>query len=255
MRFYPRLLSALLVLAGVAPAAAAQQKPSAPAAAQQKAAAPAPVQPSTPTSETFKSMIGKWEMSNAEHDRACVLTFRPEPSGPLFRLEPDKGCAAQLPELKDLAGWSIGGLDLVRLIDRKGKIILEFSEVEGGIFEAQRPGEGVFFLQNEAAAAAASTGVTLDQMAGDWSVVRGSGKAVCTLTLTDKSAGGDAFALRMNPGCETFVTAFGPASWYMERGALVLKSKAGRVWRFEADDPANWQRVPEGREPVNLVRQ
>jgi hypothetical protein len=235
MRFSPRLLNALIALLAVAPAVAQQTPP---------AANPA-----------FKAMIGKWEMSTADHDRACIVTFRPEPSGPLFRLEPDKTCAAQLPELKDVAGWSIGGLDLVRLVDRKGKVILEFSEVEGGIFEAQRPGEGVFFLQNEAAAAAATTGVTLDQMAGDWNVVRGSGKAVCTLTLTDKSAGGDAFALRIKPGCETFVTAFGPASWSMERGALVLKSKAGRVWRFEADDPANWQRVPEGREPVNLVRQ
>jgi hypothetical protein len=235
MRCSPRLLSALIALVAAAPAVAQQTAP---------AASPA-----------VKAMIGKWEMSTADHDRACVLTFRPEASGALFRLEPDKACAAQLPELKEVAGWSIGGLDLVRLIDRKGKVILEFSEVEGGIFEAQRPGEGVFFLQNEAAAAAATAGVTLDQMAGDWNVVRGSGKAVCTLTLTDKSAGGDAFALRIKPGCETFVTTFGPASWFIERGALVLKSKAGRVWRFEADDPANWQRVPEGREPVNLVRQ
>jgi hypothetical protein len=41
----------------------------------------------------------------------------------------------------------------------------------------------------------------------------------------------------------------------MDRGELVLKSKAGRFWRFAANDPTNWQRVPEGRESINLVRQ
>jgi hypothetical protein len=92
-------------------------------------------------------------------------------------------------------------------------------------------------------------------MAGDWGVVRGSGKTVCTITLTNAAAGGDAFALKLKPGCEAFVTSFGPAAWYLDRGELVLKSKAGRFWRFEANDATNWQRVPEGREPVNLVRQ
>ena len=132
-------------------------------------------------------------------------------------------------------------------------LVKEFTEVESGIFEAQRPGEGIFFMQN--AASAAAVNVPPDQMAGDWSVVRGSGKTVCIITLTNAAAGEDAFALRLKPGCESFVTGFGPAAWYLDRGELVLRSKAGRFWRFEANDPTNWQRVPEGREPINLVRQ
>jgi Protease inhibitor Inh len=205
------------------------------------------------SNETFKTMIGKWEISNADRDRTCYLTFKTDPSGALFKLDLDKACAAQMPELKEVIGWTIGGLDLVKLMDAKGKPLLEFSEVESGIFEAQRPGEGIFFMQTAAATAAAS--VSFDQMAGDWGVVRGSGKTVCTITLTNATAGGDAFALKLKPGCEAFVTGFGPTAWYLDRGELVLKSKAGRFWRFEANDPANWQRVPEGREPINLVRQ
>ena len=101
-----------------------------------------------------------------------------------------------------------------------------------------------------------SAGISLEQMAGDWGVVRGSGKTVCTITLTNAAAGGDAFALKLKPGCDAFVTRFGPAAWYMDRGELVLKSsRAGQFWRFEANDPTNWQRVPETREPINLVRQ
>jgi hypothetical protein len=221
-----------------------------PAPAQQQA----PAQPSVTSNETFKTMIGKWELSNADRDRTCTLTFKADPSGTLFKLELDKACPGQMPELKDVTGWTIGGLDLVKLMDGKGKSLFEFSEVESGMFEAQRPGEGIFFMQN-AAAAAGTAGISLEQMAGDWGVVRGSGKTVCTITLTNTAAGSDAFALKLKPGCETFVTGFGPASWYMDRGELVLKSKAGRFWRFEANDPTNWQRVPETREPINLVRQ
>jgi Protease inhibitor Inh len=211
------------------------------------------------SNETFRSMIGKWEISNADHDRACQLTFKADPSGAWFKLDIDKACAAQMPELKDIAGWTVGGLDLVKLMDGRGRPVFEFSEVESGIFEAQRPGEGVFFMQN-AAAATAVTNVSLDQMAGDWGVVRGSGKAktVCVITLTNAVASEDvtAFALNLKPGCQNFVTGFQPVAWYLDRGELVLKSsKAGRYWRFEANNPTTWQRVPEGHEQVNLIRQ
>jgi hypothetical protein len=233
----PSTLHVLLALAAfvAAPQASAQQRP-------------------ITSNETFKTMIGKWEISTADRDRSCYLTFKADPNGALFKLDADKACAAQMPELKDVIGWTIGGLDLVKLMDGKGKAALEFSEVESGIFEAQRPGEGIFIMQN--AASAAAVNISLDQMAGDWSVVRGSGKTVCTITLINAAAGDDAFALKLKPGCESFVTGFGPAAWYLDRGELVLRSKAGRFWRFEANDPSNWQRsIPEGREPVNLVRQ
>jgi hypothetical protein len=231
-------------------------------AAVQPAAAQAPAAPNITSSETFRTMLGKWEISNADRDRTCQLTFKSDPAGTLFKLDLDKACATQMPELKDVMGWTIGGLDLVRLVDGKGKPVFEFSEVENNIFEAQRPGEGVFFMQTATGTAAAAN-VSLDQMAGDWGVVRGSGKTVCVITLSKTAAEDDAstFALSLKPGCQNFVTGFGPAAWYLDRGELVLKSsRTGRYWRFEASTLANnnqttWQRVPEGHEPVNLVRQ
>jgi protease inhibitor Inh len=227
------------------------------AVAASTASAQNAIQNQITSNETFKTMIGKWEISNADRDRACQITFKADPSGALFKLDVDKACVAQMPELKDIVGWTIGGLDLVKLMDSKGKPVFEFTEVESGIFEAQRPGEGVFFMQN-AGVTPAATNVSLDQMAGDWSVVRGSGKGrtVCVITLTNAAAGEDSFALSLKPGCQNFVTGFQPAAWYLDRGELVLKSsKAGRFWRFEANNPTTWQRVPEGHEPVNLVRQ
>jgi len=217
-------------------------------------ASQAPAQQSPAATEAFKAMIGKWEISNADHDRSCALTFRANPSGNVFKLDLDKDCPVQMPELKDVVSWTIGGLDLVRLLDGKGKPVMEFTEVESGMYEAQRPGEGIFFMQN-AAVAASPVGLAADQMAGDWGVVRGSGKTVCTITLTNAAAGQDSFALKLKPGCDALVTRFGPAAWYMDHGELVLRSKGGQFWRFEESDPTNWQRVPEGREPISLVRQ
>ena len=218
------------------------------------AAAQAPAPPSPATTEAFKAMIGKWEVSNADHDRTCMLTLRADPSGNVFKLELEKACPTQMPELKDVVSWTIGGLDIVRLVDGKGKPVMDFTEVESGIFEAQRPGEGIFFMQN-AAVAASPVGLAADQMAGDWGVVRGSGKTICTITLTNTAAAQDSFALKLKPGCDAFVTRFGPAAWYMDHGELVLRSKGGQFWRFEESDPTNWSRVPEGREPISLVRQ
>ena len=54
--------------------------------------------------------------------------FETDPSGAQFRLDVDRAHAVQMPELKEVVGWMIGGFDLVKLMDRKGKPVLEFSE-------------------------------------------------------------------------------------------------------------------------------
>src|ERR1700674_5105889 len=121
-----------------------------------------------------------------------------------------------MPEVKAVVAWTIGGLDLVRLLHGKGKPILEFTEVQSGIYEAQRPGEGIFFMQN-AAAGAGPVGLAGNEMAGGWAVVRGSGTTVCSFTLTNTAAAPDGFPLKFKPGCDAVVTRFGPAAWYMDR--------------------------------------
>ena len=65
---------------------------------------------------------------------------------------------------------------------------------------------------------------------------------------------GEGFAIKVNPGCEPFVARFNPVSWQLERGGLTLSSARGETWLFEADDPANWHRIPQTADPVLLVR-
>jgi hypothetical protein len=129
--------------------------------------------------------------------------------------------------------------------------VLEFSEVESGIFEAPRPGEGILFIQSAASAGPAPRSAT--QMAGDWTIVRRAGRPICTLTLSDTPEG-DEFVVRVQPRCDAFVARFAPATWQMDRGELVLKSAGGQSWRFEEGEDSKWSRIPATADPVLMVR-
>ena len=213
-------------------------------------ATPAPAQQGP--SDAAKAMVGSWEFSNADRDKRCTITFRTDHGGPGMKVEFDKDCAGLFPFINEIAGWSIAENDFLRLLDAKGQPVLEFSEVESGMYEAPRPGEGILFIQSAAAAGPAPR--LAEEMAGTWDIVRGSGKPICTLTLTNTAAGQE-LALSVKPGCDPAVTRFAPASWQMDRSELVLKGARGATWRFEEGDNATtWQRVPEGPEPVLMMK-
>jgi hypothetical protein len=200
-----------------------------------------------------RDMVGQWELSTAGRDRTCVLSLKGDGAAGARMLELEKGCANSLPFTKDVANWSVKGLDIVRLQDGKGDAVIDFTEVESGIFEGLRSGEGVYILQNLAAARALTR--STDQMIGDWSVVRGNGRTVCALTLTNNDAGNDSFQVFLKPRCDPSVATFAPTAWRIERGELLLMSAKREVWRFEADDNAQWRRVPDAADPLLLVRQ
>ncbi|MGH6740551.1 MAG: AprI/Inh family metalloprotease inhibitor, partial [Bradyrhizobium sp.] len=178
-----------------------------------------------------KSMIGQWELSTTERSKTCVVTLKPDSTPQGLKLELEPACAAALPFTKDITGWNIKGLDIVRLQDSTGEAVLDFTEVEAGILEGVRPGEGVYILQN--LAAARSLAKSMDQMIGDWSMVRGNGNTVCGLTLTNNDAGNDNFQVFLKPKCDPGIASFAPTQWRLERGQIMLMSDRGEVWRFE----------------------
>lgn len=118
-------------------------------------AAPALAQKASPPTlgDQGKGMLGAWEFSNAERDRICTATFKNGRTAVGFRVDFDRDCAAKFPLTADIAGWTYPDDDLLRFFDAQGRVLVEFSEVEDGIFEAPTPGVGVLFLQNPAAAA------------------------------------------------------------------------------------------------------
>jgi hypothetical protein len=199
-----------------------------------------------------KEMIGQWELSTTERSKTCVVTMKNEASPQGLKLELEPACAAALPFTKDITAWSVKGLDIVRMQDAAGQPVIDFTEVESGIFEGLRQGEGVYILQN--LAAARSLAKSMDQMIGDWSMVRGNGRPVCGLTLTNTEASADNFQVFVKPRCDPAIVAFGPVQWRLERGQIILMSKTGDTWQFEADDNAQWRRVPDSADGLVMLR-
>jgi len=199
-----------------------------------------------------KDMIGQWELATTERSKTCVVTLKPDGTAQGLKLELEPGCAAALPFTKDIAAWNIKGLDIVRLQDAAGEAVIDFTEVETGIFEGLRQNEGVYILQN--LAAARSLAKSMDQMIGDWSMVRGNGQAICGLTLTNTEAGQDNFQVFLKPKCDPAVAAFAPTEWRLEHGQMLLMSKSGETWQFEADDNAQWRKVPDSADPLIMLR-
>jgi hypothetical protein len=199
-----------------------------------------------------KELVGQWELSTTERSKTCVVTMKNEATPQGFKLELEPGCAAALPFTKDITAWSIKGLDIVRMQDAAGQPVIDFTEVESGIFEGLRQGEGVYILQN--LAAARSLAKSMDQMIGDWSIVRGNGRPICGLTLTNTEATADNFQVFVKPRCDPAVAAFGPTQWRLERGQIILMSKTGDTWQFEADDNAQWRRVPDSADGLVMLR-
>jgi Protease inhibitor Inh len=209
-------------------------------------------QTGAPPSDAVNSMLGGWEMSNADHDKTCIITFKPDTAGLGRALDLGNDCTATFPNIKDVAAWTIDN-DALRLIDARGTTLLEFNEVENGMFESAHSTGTLYFLQTVAAAQGQTH--TPDQMFGSWNFVRAN-KTICQITLMDTAADTDSFALEIKPNCDQFITRFAPRAWRMDRGQFVLLStKADVVWRFEEEETNNWHRIPEGRQPLLLVKQ
>ena len=58
----------------------------------------------------------------------------------------------------------------------------------------------------------------------------------------------------MKPKCDPAVAAFAPTQWRLDRGQMILMSKSGQSWQFEADDNAQWRRVPDSADGLIMLR-
>jgi len=201
--------------------------------------------------DAAKEMVGSWEISNAERDRRCVVTFSTEAVPGGLKLVLDPGCAAVFPMLKEVAVWSILSNGPLRLLDAKGNATLEMSEVESGIFEGERKGEGLYFMQPQSAAAIPAR--TPEQMLGDWAFLREIDKTLCTLTLLSASAGQVGYRLTVKPDCDAAIADFAPTAWRLEADQLVLVGRDGS-WRFVESDTNIWERIPPSTDPLLMIK-
>jgi hypothetical protein len=202
--------------------------------------------------DSAKAVVGTWEFSNADRDKICTVTLKSDPLPSGFKIEFDKNCGNLFPLVNEIVAWRFPENDLLRLLDAQGKSLVEFSEVEDGIYEAPTPGVGVLFLQNPAAAGPPPK--LPEQVAGEWAIVRGNNKPLCQLTLATDAVQ-DGLAVTVKPGCDPTIARLNLTLWRIDRDELMLVPARGNPWRFEEVDANSWRRTPEGVDAIMLVRQ
>src|SRR5258708_26360444 len=102
-------------------------------------------------SDAAKEMVGAWEISNAARDKTCPVTFKLEPAAGGFKLDLDEACGSAFPSLKDVVIWAMGPTDAVQMFNSNGSAVLDLMEVESHMYEAERKGEGRFFMSAQTA--------------------------------------------------------------------------------------------------------
>jgi hypothetical protein len=141
---------------------------------------------------------------------------------------------------------------VLRLLDAKNVAVLELTEVESGLYEGERKGEGLYFMQTQAALKVETR--TAEQLFGDWRILRELDKPLCTLTLSNASGGNETYKIVVKPGCNAAIAGFGFTTWRLDRDQLVLTGRSGN-WRFSESDPTTWERVPLSTDPLLLMKQ
>jgi hypothetical protein len=209
-------------------------------------------EPAAAVSEAAKAMVGGWEISDAARQRRCALTFGVDVAPVGYKLGLDAACAKAFPSLEAVAAWKLGDKDAVQLVDAKGVKVVEFNEVESGMYESERGAEGLLFLQTQAALKVETR--SPEQVFGDWQLLREVGKPLCRLVLSNAPAGDGAYKIVVRPGCNAAIGGMGFATWRLDRDQLVLTGRTG-LWRFSESDATIWERVPLSADPILLMRQ
>jgi len=201
--------------------------------------------------ETARAIVGNWEISNADREKSCNLALKADPVKGGRKIEFEKNCAAVFPATRDVTAWSIVKGDL-RLLNARGRAVFDFTEVESGMYEAERGAEGLYFLQSHDTAPAPAR--TAADIFGDWMIAR-AGKGVCAVTLTGIGAGGETgYALKVQQDCDSAAIGLQPVNWRMDRGELVLSAANGQSLRFEESEPGQWRRVPDNAGGLTIGR-
>ena len=60
-------------------------------------------------SEAAQAMVGGWEISNADRDRRCPLTFSVEPAPGGYKVDFDAGCTGAFPVARRRRGLGASG--------------------------------------------------------------------------------------------------------------------------------------------------
>ncbi len=244
MRLRPRLaILAAVVLAGLPLSAQAQETPA----------------PEPDIAGRATALADSYQLTNADGDRVCPIVLTDKPHGhkgaesALFEVTLDKeACASSILFSVDVAAWTPGPGESIRLHGTTGGLVAEFTEGVGGTWEALREGDGVYFLVNPRLADPA---IRPADLVGNWDLAQTAGQPICRVELTDANAGENTFRATLLPGCAAGIVALAPDRWRLDGNNLVLLTAKGEGLRFAPQEDGGWEKVPpdEGT-PLLLTR-
>lgn len=195
-----------------------------------------------------RALASNYQLTDGVGERKCAITLESKTATGGLTLSYDRAaCRALFPHLAEVSAWQPAPAGGINFVTSKGTVVTEFSEGVGGVYEAIRENDGVYFLTNLKIADTSET--KIDDVAGDWSLSRPDGPTICRITLTKEVAGSNLFAIRIASGCDSAITAFGPASWQLSNGDVVLYSKEGDVIRLGKNWEGVFARVPDQKNP------
>lgn len=242
-------LSAVLPILLLLAAPAAAQTPD----SQDEVSNPA-VPPTRRPAPEQKTLAADYVLSSASGDRKCPVTLEERPVGAGFALVYDKTvCAPLFPFLNETTAWLPGVAGSIRFVNAAKRTVSEFTEGVGGQYEALRETDGVYFLSNLQFAEPADA-LQVADLLGNWNLARPGGPPICAVSLTDQATSEDTFVLSVKAGCDQAITRFGPVSWLLDRGDIILISAKGERLRFGRQQEGGWAKIPDTPRPLLLAR-
>jgi hypothetical protein len=201
-----------------------------------------------------RALASSYQLADAIGERRCPMTLEAKAALPGFALVFDKAaCNPLFGYLGEVVAWQPAPAGGIYFVNAKGTVIAEFTEGVGGVYEAIRENDGVYFLSN-LRIADPGTFVQVGDMVGDWLLRRPQGPPLCRITLTDQPAGEERYALRVGEKCDTAITNFAPVAWRLDRGDFVLISGKDERLRFGRNDDGIWAKVPDRPRPLLMTR-
>lgn len=194
-----------------------------------------------------RTLASNYQLADALGERKCPIMLEAKPATPGFSMTFDRvACRTAFAHLADVVAWQPAPAGGINFINAKGTVITEFTEGVGGVYEAIRENDGVYFLANLRIADANETNVA--DVIGDWNLSRPGGPAICRVTLTNEPAGDNRFALRVANGCDSALAAFAFFTWQLNSGDVLLYSKTSELIRLGRNEEGIWSRVPDQKQ-------
>jgi hypothetical protein len=205
-----------------------------------------------------RNLSAGYELTNADGTLRCPVALEPRPAGRGLALNYERAvCNQRFGFLGEISAWLPGVAGAILLIAPDGRIVTEFTEGVGGVYEAIREGDGVYFLANLQFVDPAAR-VQVADLIGIWTLARTDNPKEpaknCSLNLTDEVAGDQLYNLRVLPECDPALVQTGMIAWQLERGDIVLRARNGDTFRFEKGEGNVWSKVPEKPRPMTLSR-